>query len=141
MSFCPSVFERSPRLGFSEYQKMVLVNVDQWPKVHLVSNVAPELKKAKIRLIWPRVVSNCFRSFTRGLNAKSASLKSQSVNLVNWKAQLQSQDFLTFWYYFCIENYRNKFQSLNFQEMGKMTLNQQMSMNLSENSCQRKPKQ
>ena len=32
-------FERSPRLGFSGYQKMVFGIIDQWPKVHLVSNV------------------------------------------------------------------------------------------------------
>ena len=36
-------FEKSPRLSYSEYQKVVFVNVDQWPKVHLVSNVQPDL--------------------------------------------------------------------------------------------------
>ena len=36
-------FERSPAPGLSENQKMVLVNGDQYPKMHLPSNLQPNL--------------------------------------------------------------------------------------------------
>ena len=39
-----SNFERSPAPGLSENQKMVLVNGDQYPKIHLPSNLQPNLR-------------------------------------------------------------------------------------------------
>ena len=39
-----SNFERPPAPGLSKNQKMVLVNSDQYPKIHLPSNLQPNLR-------------------------------------------------------------------------------------------------